>query len=723
MSRVNALFDNFVDVYQNSTSPIEIQSSLNRYQNARKKITTDLMKNELKVWNDSLKSQDAKSFWRNVDWKGNYKAEKQYDSPSIQEFEQFYEELYDNKDPNELEAIEKLDTDVRIPELDNPITSTEMLDAYKEMKKPGYDYNLPVLGILISQFSVILLAILNAMFFISYPASLAISLLSLIPKKGNLLLTKNYRGIQMMKILACLYDRIITNRLKPWLKFHIDQTAFQAMKSTLIHIFTIRLLIALVKKKKKVLYIASMDIEKAFDSVSRYILLQKLIKIGISKCMLSSLKALYSYTMCIIKFKGVISTMFRMLRGIRQGAPSSVLLFNVFIDGLFEYLEEQCEPDEILNNIHTLIHADDTIVISTNRAQFIEKCKQTKRFFDQNKLKLNKGKLWFTVINSNDSDDKTHIKIEGGVIKYSSCLEYLGVLISDSGSIDLDIKNFIETKQANVSIKYRNYCNKNRNAPLSAKLDVLDTCVSSSIIYACETWGKCSEAAEQLYRVGLRVALDIRSNINNEILYVESGRHPLECKIKKLQHKFWTYSKDYMMENPASAIAKVLSMALQEKVHIVRYYKDLDTEFESPESCQNSLRNNFELKWRNKFTNERDENSRLGTYFSVNPDLTPWVPIPQNIMESERKIITRFRTGSHSLNIEIMRYSNIQRERRLCSCKLAVQNIWHVFMQCPSTRGVNSRNYESLKEIFEDNDIHSNLINICIRLKIPLGRI
>ena len=406
MSQANTMFDNFLDTSRNSTSPEEIQISLDRYLNARKKVTLDLMKEELREWNDSLKSQDAKAFWKNVDWKGNYKAEKQYDSPSIQEFEQFYEELYDNKDTTELEAIERLDTDIRIPELDDPITSTEMLDAYNEMKKPGYDYNLPVLGILISHFSVIILAILNAMFFISYPASLAISLLSLIPKKGNLLLTKNYRGIQMMKILACLYDRVITNRLKPWLKFHIDQTAFQALKSTLIHIFTIRLLIALVKKRKKVLYIASMDIEKALDSVSRYLLLQKLIKIGISKCMLACLKALYSYTMCIIKFKGCISGMFRMLRGIRQGAPSSVLLFNAFIDGLFKYLEERCEPDEILNNIHTLIHADDTIVISTNRKQFIDKCNLTIRFFYENKLKMNKGKLWFTVINSNDPADK-----------------------------------------------------------------------------------------------------------------------------------------------------------------------------------------------------------------------------------------------------------------------------------------------------------------------------
>ena len=104
--------------------------------------------------------------------------------------------------------------------------------------------------------------------------------------KGNLKLPKNFRGIQMMKSLACLYDRVITNRLKLWLSFHDDQTAFQRWKSTLLHIFTLRILIEIVKKLGITLYIASVDIEKAFDNVPRSLLLKKLVKLGIGKCML-----------------------------------------------------------------------------------------------------------------------------------------------------------------------------------------------------------------------------------------------------------------------------------------------------------------------------------------------------------------------------------------------------------------------------------------------------
>ena len=52
---------------------------------------------------------------------------------------------------------------------------------------------------------------MNFMFYVSYPFSLSLSLLSLIPKSGNLALPSNYRGVQMMKSLPrCSDDEVVT---------------------------------------------------------------------------------------------------------------------------------------------------------------------------------------------------------------------------------------------------------------------------------------------------------------------------------------------------------------------------------------------------------------------------------------------------------------------------------------------------------------------------------
>ena len=83
--------------------------------------------------------------------------------------------------------------------------------------------------------------------------------------------------------------------------------------------------------------------------------------------MLQALKRLYTLTYCILNYGGEYSDMFRTFTGIRQGAASSALLFIVFINDLVHYLKEKCNPEPFLDDLHCLLHADDTLIVSTGR--------------------------------------------------------------------------------------------------------------------------------------------------------------------------------------------------------------------------------------------------------------------------------------------------------------------------------------------------------------------
>ena len=98
-------------------------------------------------------------------------------------------------------------------------------------------------------------------------------------------------------------------------------------------------------------------------------------------------------------------------------------------------------------------------------------------------------------------------------------------MASDTGNITYDIDKFIAAKRANVTIKYNNFVRKNRMAPLTIKLKVLDVCASSSLVYACETWGTANVSnLEVVYRFGLKRALSVRENTNTEVVYLETDR-------------------------------------------------------------------------------------------------------------------------------------------------------------------------------------------------------
>ena len=103
----------------------------------------------------------------------------------MQQFEVFFEELYKCKNPREFIDIMEIHTEKSVEALDKPISNEEVKTAFTSMKKSGFDYNLPVLSILVTYFTLMVVNIMNAIFYVKYQLSLAFSLLSLIPKKGR----------------------------------------------------------------------------------------------------------------------------------------------------------------------------------------------------------------------------------------------------------------------------------------------------------------------------------------------------------------------------------------------------------------------------------------------------------------------------------------------------------------------------------------------------------
>ena len=151
------------------------------------------------------------------------------------------------------------------------------------------------------------------------------------------------------------------------------------------------------------------------------------------------------------------------------------------MDELFDFLVRHCVAEPILNIIHCLLHADDTVIISTDRQLFIKKCNTMLKYFNDNSMSLNFPKSSYLIINPKEDDLKCDLHLEFGTIEYKASYVYLGVVVSDTGSMSHDIEKFVKKKRGNVAIKYNNFLRKNFLAPLPVKLQVLDVCVSTTL--------------------------------------------------------------------------------------------------------------------------------------------------------------------------------------------------------------------------------------------------
>ena len=634
-----------------------------------------------------------------IDWSGNANVESPKNHPSINELSEHFINLYEPIDQDE--KIHTLNSNITIPVTDLPFTADEVFAASRHMKTGGYDYPISVLKVILSTILPTILFLLNHIFYNSYPSKLAISMLSVIPKFGNLSLPTNYRGIQMQPLIANLYDRVLANRLMQWVKINDEQTAFQKGKGTIDQIFLLRIIIALTKYHKVSLYIGFFDLSKAFDRVSRFLLLKALVNMGIGFVILNALKCIYSSTRCILKGFGKISEVFETHTGIKQGASSSVILFIAFLDDVIDILKEKCGTEPILGNLHCLLHADDTLVISTNRDLFTTKCNIFVQTIHQKKMALNYKKSAYMVINPKKEDIRCDLKLEDGWLNYKKTQKYLGVIITDSGNIKYDISEFLMDKNKEVNIKLANFMRKNSLAPVNIKLKVLRSCVNSALTYSCETWSSSPlNNVEILQRKALKISLNIKYNTSNEITYVESGFKPLKAIIYKRQLKFFKQFRNNCINNPTAATSKIFNKAMDKNIAFLKHYSKLDAKFSDPNQCYTHYINesNTIIEGKIKANYEADANSILGTYYRINPELkSPELYHNLICTESTRITITQYRTGSHQLRIQTGRMNNEARDSRLRGCMTDIQTIDHMLFTCPYTENIRqTHNYINL---------------------------
>ena len=91
------------------------------------------------------------------------------------------------------------------------------------------------------------------------------------PKKGDLGLAKNYRGITLTSIAVKIYNALLRNRIEPKID-HIlrkNQNGFRRNRSTTAQILTIHWILEGVRTKNLQATLLFVDFTKAFDSIHR----------------------------------------------------------------------------------------------------------------------------------------------------------------------------------------------------------------------------------------------------------------------------------------------------------------------------------------------------------------------------------------------------------------------------------------------------------------------
>ena len=302
---------------------------------------TEYIQNQMDKIRDSVEDRQSRIAWQTINEvsrrkntaKAKLKAANQQER--IKLWKQHFENLLGNPSKITHEPITRIiskQLDIKL----GPFTQEELdsvLRKIKNRKAAGLD-EIPPEVWKTRQFDDILLRHCNAVYNQNPIDRWMKGCILPFPKKGDLGLAKNYRGITLTSIAAKIYNAQLRNRIEPKIDniLRKNQNAFRRNRSTTSQILTIRRILEGVRAKNLQATLIFVDFTKAFDSIHRGKLEQILLAYSIPKETVAAITILYRNTKVKVRSPDGDTEYFDIVAGVLQGDTLAPYLFIICLD-------------------------------------------------------------------------------------------------------------------------------------------------------------------------------------------------------------------------------------------------------------------------------------------------------------------------------------------------------------------------------------------------------
>ena len=682
-------------IHKNSGNKANLKAESKHYKNTMNKYINQFKKNQQAKLR-KMHKKSPKEYWKYLN---SLNKCRKPNAPGLDNFLDFFKDLNSRKHTEDNDSTDDIVNNVNLDNddqfLNAPISSEEIskcISKLKNSKAPGSDQILnefikysrnQLLPLYVRIFNLILNTGI-------IPENWVEGLIMPIYKnKGDSMLPENYRPITLLSCMGKLFTAILNERLTLFLDENRilleNQAGFRKHYSTSDHIFVLHSLFELLKKQKKKLFCAFVDFSKAFDSVWRIALWNKLLRNEINGKFFNVIYNLYQNIKSCITLNGANSTFFESYVGLRQGENLSPVLFSIFLNDLEPFLEEknvtgiefELENDDLFFFIRfvVLLYADDTAIVCESPDEFQSALNNFVEYCQTWRLNINYDKTKVVIFGARNID-QYRFEMEGVQIEISNSYKYLGVLLSSNGSFLNARKAIYEKANKAMHLLYKRIYNL--NLPLDLQLQLFDSTILPIITYGSEIWGyENLDMFERIHNQFLRTITKCRKSTPMYMLYGELGRHPISITIKSRIIGFWTHIINGKSTKFVNLIYKKL---LQTGPHLFKWTRNVqailqevgrnDIWLNQNENISSNthklvkkiLFDQFVQKWHNSL--QQSSKGRNYNLLKDNPSLEEYLMI---LPRAKYIPLLKYRTANHFLPVETLRWQSIDISERKCT--------------------------------------------------------
>lgn len=385
-----------------------------------------------------------------------YNTDK-FESPQgiVDAFSSFFSSVYIQSDSNTIEEYPCLLNKTILIKF---ISENEIIEASKKLKNKltaGCD-NIPsffvkdCICVLAKPLSFIFNSILKSC---KYPNIWKRTKLVPVFKQGESNNVSNYRPISLLCNFAKIFEIIIYNRIYSEINSAISfrQFGFMTGRSTISNLACITQFIAENLESAGQVDVIYTDLQKAFDKIDHFILLNKLNAMGFSDFLLELMKSYLIGRVQYVEYGGFTSREFVAGSGVPQGSNLGPLLFLIFINDISTKL-----------NCYHLLFADDLKLYRQIKAK--EDCVALQESLNliadwcrQNRLVLNITKCKIVTFSRKIFKELHDYKINDISLERCNLMKDLGVLFDEKLTFNAHIHQIVNSAYRTMGYCIRNW--------------------------------------------------------------------------------------------------------------------------------------------------------------------------------------------------------------------------------------------------------------------------